>query len=87
MDKINQIRKLEFWVSNHGFYQMSVGSEVGVISGQLAQVVELILNPAVPEQQRQQAFQQIEEFKVGEVLKIFQRLFGGFETNIARFKS
>ncbi|XP_023336728.1 exportin-5 [Eurytemora carolleeae] len=43
--------------------KMSVGSEVGVISGQLAQVVELILNPAVPEQQRQQAFQQIEEFK------------------------
>ena len=50
---------------------MSVGSEVGVISGQLAQVVELILNPAVPEQQRQQAFQQIEEFKVGELLEIF----------------
>ena len=43
---------------------MSGEGEVAVISQQLAQVVELILNPAVPEPQRQQAFQQLEEFKV-----------------------
>ena len=38
--------------------------DVAAVSGQLATAVELMMNPAVPQLQRQQAFQQLEEFKV-----------------------